>query len=125
MEASEKIVIDLTKCMANVGEKQPFEGTFSLSDSLLPYPNAHLVQATVKLNVLFLNPQVEAEGEIDGHYLLVSSREAEITFCVTERSGAPLVWIAAAAAVLITAAAVYYLCRIRPLRREKAREKAG
>ena len=67
----------------------------------------------------------EAEGEIDGHYLLVSSREAEITFCVTERSGAPLVWIAAAAAVLITAAAVYYLCRIRPLRREKAREKAG
>lgn len=64
MEASEKIVIDLTKCMANVGEKQPFEGTFSLSDSLLPYPNAHLVQATVKLNVLFLNPHVEAEGEI-------------------------------------------------------------
>ena len=64
MEASEKIVIDLTKCMANVGEKQPFEGTFSLPDSLLPYPNAHLVQATVKLNVLFLNPHVEAEGEI-------------------------------------------------------------
>ena len=35
VQVSENIVIDLTKCLANVGEKVPFGGDFVLGGDLL------------------------------------------------------------------------------------------
>ena len=37
----------------------------------------------------------EADFEIDGQYLLLTSQTEEITFCITERSSSLLVWLAA------------------------------
>ena len=43
----------------------------------------------------------QADFEIDGQYLLLTSQADEITFCVTERSGSLFVWIAAGAGCLL------------------------
>ena len=38
----------------------------------------------------------QADYEQDGQYLLLGSQDESITFCVTERSGSPILWITAA-----------------------------
>ena len=45
----------------------------------------------------------QAEHEIDGRYLLLTSRQEEITFCVLERPVNLLAWGAAAGALLMAA----------------------
>ena len=48
---------------------------------------------------------IRGEHEIDGQYLLLTSRQAEITFCVLERPVNLLAWGAAAGALLLAAGA--------------------
>ena len=64
MNGSEKIVIDITKSLANAGQPQAFEGDFVLDDSLLPYPNATLTKVSVNFDVTFVKPNVEVNGSI-------------------------------------------------------------
>lgn len=61
---SEKILIDLTENIANVGKEIPFTGEYSLSSNLLPYPNASLDKISVNFNVVFDNPNVTISGVI-------------------------------------------------------------
>ena len=61
---SDKIVIDLTENIANIGKTLPFVGEFRLNGDLTPYPNAVLVKVKVNLDVTFDNPNVEVEGSI-------------------------------------------------------------
>ncbi len=64
MKVSEKIVIDLTESLANVGVPVPFSGNFDLRDDLLPYPNAKLTNVNVNFDVVFTKPNVEVTGTI-------------------------------------------------------------
>ena len=60
----------------------------------------------------------QAEHEIDGQYLLLTSQTEAITFCVTERPGSLSAWLAAGAGcLLLLAAACYVPRRIRKKRR--------
>lgn len=61
---SEKIVIDLTENIANVGEELTFTGDYSLLSSLLPYPDAVLSKVSVNFGVTFTNPDVVVSGTI-------------------------------------------------------------
>lgn len=61
---SDKIVIDLTENIANVGKTFPFVGEFRLDDGLLPYPNASLDKITLNAEVTFDNPNVTVSGVI-------------------------------------------------------------
>ena len=67
MKVSDKIVIDLTKPLANVGVETAFNGEFLPSENLLPYPNAQLVKVTVDFAVTFLKPNVAVQGNITCH----------------------------------------------------------
>ena len=67
MKVSDKIVIDLTKPLANVGESTAFSGEFLPAENLLPYPRAQLVKVTVDFSVTFLKPDVLVQGEIMCH----------------------------------------------------------
>ena len=64
---SEKIVIDLTENMANVGMELPFAGEYSLPSTLMPYPNATLNKVVVNFGVTFDNPNVIVSGVIICH----------------------------------------------------------
>ena len=64
MNGFEKIVIDITKSLANAGVSQPFCGDFVLDGNLLPYPNATLDKVSVKFDVTFVKPNVEVAGTI-------------------------------------------------------------
>lgn len=64
MNASEKIVIDITKSLANVGVSQSFCGDFVLDGNLLPYPDATLTKVSVNFGVTFVKPNVEVRGQI-------------------------------------------------------------
>ena len=64
MNGSEKIVIDITKSLANVGVPQAFSGDFVLDDSLLPYPEATLTKVFVDFDVTFVKPNVEVCGNV-------------------------------------------------------------
>ncbi len=64
MIASGKIVIDLTKPLANKGEKFAFGGDFALPDNILPYPDAQLEKVTVDFSVVFTNPNVSVVGKV-------------------------------------------------------------
>ena len=57
--------------------------------------------------VLGENGWDRGEHEIDGQYLLLTSRQSEITFCVLERPVNLLAWGAAAGALLLLAAGFY------------------
>lgn len=61
---SDKIVIDLTENIANVGKVLPFTGDFKLSDGLLPYPNATLEKVKLDFDVTFNNPTVSISGTV-------------------------------------------------------------
>lgn len=61
---SERIVIDLTDNIANVGKTLPFTGEFVLDNDLLAYPNAVLEKVKVNFDVTFLNPNVSVSGNI-------------------------------------------------------------
>ena len=61
---SERIVIDLTENIANVGEMLTFTGEFKLSDDLIPYPDAQLNKVAVRFDVTFDNPDVNVIGLI-------------------------------------------------------------
>lgn len=61
---SEKIVIDLTENIANVGQTLSFTGEFMLPNELLPYPNALLVKVATDFDVTFTNPNVNVSGII-------------------------------------------------------------
>lgn len=61
---SDKIVINLSKNMAEAGKGLPFRGDFSLNSSVLPYPNAELKGISVDFVVTFLNPDVHVKGNI-------------------------------------------------------------
>lgn len=67
MKVSDKLVIDLTKPLANAGVKTAFNGEFLPSEDLLPYPNAQLERVTVDFSVTFIKPDVEVQGEIACH----------------------------------------------------------
>lgn len=67
MKVSDKIVIDLTKPLANVGVKTEFHGEFLPAETLLPYPNAQLLGVAVDFSVTFLKPDVAVQGEIVCH----------------------------------------------------------
>ena len=64
MNGSEKIVIDITKSLANPGVTQRFYGDFVLDGSLLPYPEATLSNVSVDFGVTFIKPNVEVAGTI-------------------------------------------------------------
>ena len=51
----------------------------------------------------------QADFEIDGQYLLLTSQTEEITFCVTERPSSLFVWIAAGIGCLLFLAAAFYV----------------
>ena len=59
---------------------------------------------------------IRGEHEIDGQYLLLTSRQAEITFCVLERPVNLLAWGAAAGALLLLAAGICAAVRFRKRR---------
>lgn len=61
---SDKIVIDLTDNIANIGKTFPFAGEFRLDGDLTPYPDAILDKVKLNLSVTFTNPNVEVEGSI-------------------------------------------------------------
>ena len=61
---SDKIVIDLTQNLANVGESIAFQSEVSMDDGLLPYPNAHLVKVLLNFDVTFVKPNVSVVGTI-------------------------------------------------------------
>ena len=67
MKVSDKIVIDLTKPLANVGVETAFSGEFVPTESLLPYPQAELTKVEVHFSVTFLKPDVAVKGEIVCH----------------------------------------------------------
>ena len=67
MKVSKKIVIDLTKPLANVGVETAFTGEFLPTENLLPYPQAELISVTVDFSVTFLKPNVAVKGEIVCH----------------------------------------------------------
>ena len=63
----------------------------------------------------------QAEHEIDGQYLLLTSRAEEITFCVTERAVSGLTWAAlGAGGLVLLMAAVWLSVRGRRKRRRRA-----
>lgn len=64
---SERIVIDLTENIANVGKSLAFAGEFKLSDNLIPYPDAQLSKVVVHFDVTFNNPDVKIRGVITCH----------------------------------------------------------
>lgn len=64
MNAFEKIVIDITKSLANVGVPQSFIGDFVLDNNLLPYPDATLLKVAVNFGVTYVKPNVEVCGNI-------------------------------------------------------------
>lgn len=64
MEACEKIVLDLTKPLANCGKEFPFCGEFSADSSLLPYPDSVLQKVSLNFSVVFRNPNVSVAGKI-------------------------------------------------------------
>lgn len=59
----------------------------------------------------------EADFEIDGQYLLLTSQTEEITFCITERSSSLLVWLAAGTGCLLLLAAVF--CVLRHIQKKR------
>ena len=61
---SDKIVIDLTQNLANVGKSIAFKSEVQLDDSLLPYPNAKFNKVTVDFDVTFVKPNVSVVGSI-------------------------------------------------------------
>ena len=61
---SEKIVIDLTQNLCNVGKSIAFRSEAQLDDSLLPYPNAKLRSVLLDFGVTFVKPNVEVVGTI-------------------------------------------------------------
>ena len=61
---SDKIVIDLTKNLANIGESIAFQSEVSMDDALLPYPNAHLLKVLLNFDVTFVKPNVSVVGTI-------------------------------------------------------------
>lgn len=61
---SEKIVIDLTENIANVGKALPFVGEFVLETDLTPYPNATLDKVALNVDVTFGNPNVDVCGVV-------------------------------------------------------------
>lgn len=61
---SEKIVIDLTENIANIGKTLPFQGEYVLDSGLLSYPEAVLDKVRVEFGVTFLNPSVAVNGTI-------------------------------------------------------------
>ncbi|MCM1289267.1 MAG: DUF177 domain-containing protein [Corallococcus sp.] len=64
MNASEKIVIDITKSLANVGVPQHFCGDFKPNGNLLSYPNATLTKLSVDFDLTFGKPNVEVRGNV-------------------------------------------------------------
>lgn len=64
MKAFDKIEIDLTESLANVGEEIPFCGDFFMPDELLRYPNAHLNKVSVNFSVAFVKPNVIVKGTV-------------------------------------------------------------
>ena len=67
MKVSDKIVIDLTKPLANVGVEIAFSDEFVPTESLLPYPQAELTKVAVDFSVTFLKPDVAVKGKIVCH----------------------------------------------------------
>ena len=61
---SNKVIIDLTQCLCNEGKKIEFCGNFLPEDSLLSYPQSKFVSVDYVLNVVFTNPNVEADGNL-------------------------------------------------------------
>ena len=61
---SDKIVIDLTQNLANVGKSIAFNSEVRLDDSLLPYPDAKLTKVVVNFDVTFVKPDVSVAGTI-------------------------------------------------------------
>ena len=61
---SNKIVIDLTENLANVGKCVAFRCEAQLDDSLLPYPNAKLSNVILDFGVTFVKPNVTVDGTI-------------------------------------------------------------
>ena len=59
----------------------------------------------------------EADFEIDGQYLLLTSQTEEIIFCITERSSSLLVWLAAGTGCLLLLAAVF--CVLRHIQKKR------
>ena len=59
----------------------------------------------------------EADFEIDGQYLLLTSQTEEITFCIAERSSSLLVWLAAGTGCLLLLAAVF--CVLRHIQKKR------
>ena len=61
---SDKIVIDLTQSLANVGVNIPFRREVQMEDSLLSYPNARLNSVILNFDVTFVKPNVSVVGTI-------------------------------------------------------------
>ena len=61
---SDKIVIDLTKNFAYVGERIAFRREVQVDDSVLPYPNAKLSKVLLDFGVTFVKPNVAVVGTI-------------------------------------------------------------
>lgn len=61
---SDKIVLDLTENLANVGMPIPFSMDCKLDSDLLPYPNATLTKVSLDLEVTFVKPNIHIVGEI-------------------------------------------------------------
>ena len=59
----------------------------------------------------------EADFELDGQYMLLTSQTEEITFCITERSSSLLVWLAAGTGCLLLLAAVF--CVLHHIQKKK------
>lgn len=64
MIVSDKIVIDLTENLAQVGKSISFSAECKLDDGLLPYPNARLTKVAVEFAVTFVKPNVQVDGVI-------------------------------------------------------------
>ena len=61
---SDRIVIDLTQNLGNVGKSVAFHREVQLDDSLLPYPYAKLVKVILDFDVTFVKPDVTVDGVI-------------------------------------------------------------
>lgn len=58
----------------------------------------------------------QADFEIDGQYLLLTSQTGEITFCVTEQPGSLFVWIIVGIGCLLLLAVIF--CALRRMRKK-------
>ena len=61
---SDKIIVDLTDNIANIGKPIEFHFDFLPTQGLLPYPNAQLVNVDASLTVTFMKPNVHVCGTL-------------------------------------------------------------